>query len=348
MQGTRQAEKSAGEAIRRLQDDLAVRETTASEFLYDHMESQSGKSLEIIHQPFCCDQRGHFAGRGAILDFALHAGGGRVLDFGPGDGWPGLLMAPRVKEVVGVEGSRRRVQVCVENAQRLHVTNARFVYVEPGQPLPFSDATFDAVTAASSIEQTPDPKATLAELCRALKPGGRLRMSAETLGYYRGGREQGLSFAAENGFETRLILTERHVDQEYAVHWGLALALGRDQVKDIFARRGVPVSWQGLTAAVLTKLREHLTDAATWRTKHPSCATWLVWLKKAGFRSVRPTHDGRSFAAALFDVLPASQRPGDLAGVDAYLEPMVRTVIGLEAPPQPRPDGWEPMITAEK
>ncbi len=43
----------------------------------------------------------------------------------------------------------------------------------PGEPLPFEDASFDGVTAGSSIEQTPDAKATLAELCRVLKPGGR-------------------------------------------------------------------------------------------------------------------------------------------------------------------------------
>ncbi len=284
MQEHSQADDPASQAIRWVQDHLSLRETTASEFLYDHMDSQSGKSLEIVYQPFRTNQRGHFAGRGAILDFALHAGGGRVLDFGPGDGWPSLLIAPLVKEVVGVEGSKRRVRVCEENARRLGVTNARFAFVEPGKPLPFSEGSFDAVVAASSIEQTPDPRATLAELYRVLKPGGRLRMDAETLGYYRNNRERDVWLASDNGFETRLVLTDRHVDEEYAVQYGLALALSRDQVKDIFARRGLKVGTEGLTAEVLAKLRDHLTDAGTWRTKHPSNATWLTWLKKAGFR----------------------------------------------------------------
>ena len=32
-----------------------------------------------------------------------------LLDFGPGDGWPSLLLAPMADEVVGVDASRRRV-----------------------------------------------------------------------------------------------------------------------------------------------------------------------------------------------------------------------------------------------
>jgi SAM-dependent methyltransferase len=348
MQEHHQAASPPADPVSWVLANLEVRQTTSWQFLYDHMDSQSGRSLEIIYQPFRPADRGHFAGRGAILDFALHAGGGGVLDFGPGDGWPSLLMAPMVREVVGVEGSQRRVRVCEDNARRLGISNARFVYVEPGQPLPFSDATFDAAVAASSIEQTPDPRATLAELHRVLRPGGRLRMDAETLGYYRGGKERGLWLASDNGFETRLILCQRHIDEEYAVQYGVAVALDVDQVKAIFARHGQKVRYEGLTAEVLEALRKHVTDAGTWRTRHPSSATWIAWLKKAGFRSARPTQDGGSFAKALFDRLPESQRPRDLLATDEYLRPIVQTVISLPAPPGPRADGWEPMITAEK
>ena len=41
-------------------------------------------------------------------------------------------------------------------------------------PLPFSSASFDAVVCLEVLEFTPDPRSTLAELQRVLRPGGLL------------------------------------------------------------------------------------------------------------------------------------------------------------------------------
>jgi hypothetical protein len=90
--------------------DLRVCETP--EFIYDDMESQSGECLPLIHLPFDAGNRGHRADRGALHDF-LHATGGegrRLLDFGPGDGWPSLIVAPFAAEVVGPESTPSSVQ----------------------------------------------------------------------------------------------------------------------------------------------------------------------------------------------------------------------------------------------
>jgi len=156
----------------------------SEEFLYNEMESQSDYTLPILYKPFDPDDPGHWADRGDMFDF-LHSSGGpgnTLLDFGPGDGWPSLIVAPLSKEVVGVDGSPKRVEVCTQNAARLGITNARFLLVEPGSPLPFHNDTFDGVMAASSIEQSPDPRLTLSELFRVLRPGGRLRICYESRG----------------------------------------------------------------------------------------------------------------------------------------------------------------------
>src|SRR4051812_5181768 len=53
------------------------------------------------------------------------------------------------------------------------------------QRLPFRDATFDAVTSLAVLQLIPDQSATLAEIARVLKPGGRVAIMVPTAG--RGG-----------------------------------------------------------------------------------------------------------------------------------------------------------------
>jgi SAM-dependent methyltransferase len=77
-----------------------------------------------------------------------------------------------------VDPSPLRVRVCTANARRLGLANARFV-VGDGAALPFATASFDLVTAASSIEEASAPEGVLAELARVLRRGGVLRASSQ-------------------------------------------------------------------------------------------------------------------------------------------------------------------------
>jgi len=336
--------------------------STSSSFLYEHMDSQSCRALPVVYVPFDPSKRGHWRDRGQILDFAVSAGGGRILDFGPGDGWPSLLLSPFVAEMVGVEGSKHRVETCHDNARRLGVTNVSFVFVPPGDRLPFEDGEFDGVVASSSIEQTPNPRATLAELYRVLKPGGRLRMNYESLSWYEGREEQAYwivegwpenDAASESGSAggsrhactdpgstTRLVLYDRHIKEGRVDQYGLVLNLPPADLRVLLAN--------ALTGAAVHDLLSHVTQAVTWTTFHPSCRQLLDWLQGVGFRSAFPAHDGGTFAGKLFDRLPESQRPTTLEGVDAYLRPLVEVVAGLEAPADSRPGQWDPWVTAVK
>jgi ubiquinone/menaquinone biosynthesis C-methylase UbiE len=160
------------ETIDWIRQNLALEESGSTEFIYQNVESQSGRGLPLVYEPFDPSNPDHWTDRATILDFAECTGRGRVLDFGPGDGWPALPLAGLVEQVMGVESCPRRARVCRENAARMGIENVEFEVVAPGEPLPFDEGSFDAVTAASSAEQTPNPRATLAEFYRVLRPGG--------------------------------------------------------------------------------------------------------------------------------------------------------------------------------
>jgi len=291
--------------------------------------------------------RGHFVDRGQILDFAVHGNGGRVLDLGPGDGWPSLLMAPMVEEVVGVDGSRKRVEVCTANANRLGLSNVSFVHVPPGQPLPFEGNSFDGITAAASVEQTPNAYATLKEFHRVLKPGGAVRMHYESLGWYAGGKECEVTLGggeSSSGFT----IYDRDLEGERVTHYDLTFDLPLRDFEHLLARHGAEASAEGLNEAALDDLRAHIVDAVSWTGQHPSCRTLLRWLPEIGFSSARATYDGGWFAWRLFDRLGESGRPTEMAEIDQMLRPLVEVVVTMDAPPLVGPGEWDPWVSAVK
>jgi len=317
---------------------------TTPELIYEHMDSQSGRSLPIIYVPFDAGDRSHWHDRGDTFDYlgATRGEGRRLLDFGPGDGWPSLLVAPYAAEVVGVEAAARRVTVCRENATRLGITNARFLHVAPGEPLPFPDGSFDGAMAASSLEQSPDPRATLAEIRRVLRPAGRLRIFYESLDRYRGGREQDIWLHEMDSARCRLLVYDRHIDRERVVQYALAYDLAGEALRAMLWAGARP-SFSTLSTNALEASLPHLVEARVCTTIQPTGNTWVAWLHEAGFRRVRGTVGGGEAARLLYDRLSPAQRPTDLAGVDALIRPTVAAAL-----PRPRPAHRDPMLTAVK
>ena len=334
------------DTIEWLKRSFDLRSCNSEAFFYDDMASQSGYCLPIIYQPFDVANRGHWADRGAMFDFlfATQGEGKKLLDFGPGDGWPSLIVAPYAGEVIGVDGSQRRVDVCTENAQRLGIGNARFIHVEPGQPLPFEDSSFDGVMAASSIEQTPDPYVTLQELYRVLKPGGRLRMYYEGLNRYRNGAEKGAELGEIHDRHSVFTLYNRHIDGETADMVRLILSRPVTEFQDDFPWSEAEL-YTRLTPDVLEALRPWVIDARICTLRHPSGQTYSSWLKDIGFQDVRSTHNGIWFASRLFEKMPEAEKPKTIAELDKQLMPQVKVVIQMSAPLN---DDRDPMLTAVK
>jgi len=329
------------DALQWIRDNLEVRHVSAPEMYYQG-DSQSGRQLPLIYTPFEVDNPSHWSDRGAALDFSMIAGPGRVLDFGPGDGWPSLIVAPFVEEVIGVDGVQIRADICTENARRIGAKNASFIHVRPGDPLPFEDESFDGVMASASIEDAHDPKATLQEMYRVLKPGGELRFAHGAFVEYRGLPPFTLDLQSDEE-RASLGIWEVHLDEEWLRHTRLSLDLSRDQVVEVFHKHSVEPHDHVLPTKILEDLHTHVTQAVCCYRSRPSGATFIRWLKEIGFSSADATYEGRWFAAQLFHQIPESERPSDYHGIDELLRPLMPIIVSMAKPVEP--DG---AITATK
>jgi len=107
--------------------------------------------------------------------------GGVALDIGSG---PGNVTASLAR-AAGADGLALGVDISepmltrAVNAQA--GPNVGFIRAD-AQRLPFRDKTFDAVTSLAVLQLIPDPSATLAEIARVLKPGGRVAIMVPTAG----------------------------------------------------------------------------------------------------------------------------------------------------------------------
>jgi ubiquinone/menaquinone biosynthesis C-methylase UbiE len=102
----------------------------------------------------------------------LAEAGGRVLEIGAGTGANVALYPDAVNELVLTEpeaAMARRLERTTQQLRRpLQVVRA------PAERLPFADHSFDYAVSTLVLCTVADPAATLAELRRVLRPGGRL------------------------------------------------------------------------------------------------------------------------------------------------------------------------------
>ena len=113
-----------------------------------------------------------------------------ALDLGCGDGR--LTAHLQAERVTAADVSR----VALERARR-RLPAAELLLLEPSAPLPLSDASFDLVLCAETIEHVQDPQVMLSEVRRVLRPDGRLAVTTPSHG-----RLTGLD-ALVRGFEAR-------------------------------------------------------------------------------------------------------------------------------------------------
>lgn len=156
----------------------------AATILYERMESQSDYKLPVIYQPLDVKKRGHWHDVAICSSFAASMEKAKtILDIGPGDGWPILRIAHHFQRAIGIDLSPKRVEVQKENARRLGIDNVEFMVMD-SMDMDFQSESFQGVVAASSIEQSENPKKSLQEIARVLTKGGKLAIYFEDFEVY--------------------------------------------------------------------------------------------------------------------------------------------------------------------
>ena len=111
-----------------------------------------------------------------VIEWLKLGPGKSLLDVACGSGGPTLRVAERSGCAVtgvdtheaGIAAARSQVKERGMNAL------AEFAIADASKPLPFPDASFDAITCIDAINHLTDRQATIRDWTRLLKPGGRL------------------------------------------------------------------------------------------------------------------------------------------------------------------------------
>jgi len=136
--------------------ELAVRREAYGEDLGQSSWLTAGEWLEFADQ----------------LDLRL---GSEVLEVGSGSGGPAVFLASERRcRVTGVDVNEHGVRNGRALAEARGLGQlARFEVVDAGRPLPFADASFDAVVSNDAMCHIADRAGALREWHRVLRPGGR-------------------------------------------------------------------------------------------------------------------------------------------------------------------------------
>jgi SAM-dependent methyltransferase len=99
-----------------------------------------------------------------------------VLEVACGAAHVSEVAAPHVRQVVGIDLTPELIAI---GAERLSAAGVKNVLLQEGNAaaLPFVDASFDLVMCRASVHHFADPSASVAEMARVCRPGGRVVIS---------------------------------------------------------------------------------------------------------------------------------------------------------------------------
>lgn len=77
------------------------------------------------------------------------------------------------KKIIGVDISKQMLALGLTKVRQAGLADQIFLQLADSEKLPFSDASFDAVTSAFGVRNFEHLDRGLSEMCRVLKPGGK-------------------------------------------------------------------------------------------------------------------------------------------------------------------------------
>jgi demethylmenaquinone methyltransferase / 2-methoxy-6-polyprenyl-1,4-benzoquinol methylase len=115
--------------------------------------------------------------RRALVDAIDPRPGMRILDVATGTGMVAFALAARGAEVVGLDQSEPMLGRAHARLQRTPALATRMTFVTgQAEALPFSDGEFDALSFTYLLRYVDDRAATMRELARVVRHGGRIGM----------------------------------------------------------------------------------------------------------------------------------------------------------------------------
>jgi demethylmenaquinone methyltransferase/2-methoxy-6-polyprenyl-1,4-benzoquinol methylase len=115
--------------------------------------------------------------RATLVDQINPLPGQRVLDVATGTGLVAFALARRGCDVVALDQSQDMLAVARAHLEQRPEQQARVSFIRgEAEHLPFDDGEFDALTFTYLLRYVDDRAATMRELARVVKPGGRVGM----------------------------------------------------------------------------------------------------------------------------------------------------------------------------
>lgn len=113
--------------------------------------------------------------RRAMIDRVTPNGGDVILDVASGTAGVAISLARRTNaKIVGADLTEQMLRRGQRNVAAADLSERITLVTGRAEQLPFPDASFDALTFTYLLRYVDDPQATLAELGRVVKPGGRV------------------------------------------------------------------------------------------------------------------------------------------------------------------------------
>ena len=113
--------------------------------------------------------------RRAMVDQIVSAPGALVLDVASGTAGVAIALGGRTTaRVVGVDLTEQMLRRGAANVAGAGLAGRIGLVAGRAEQLPFPDASFDALTFTYLLRYVDNPQATLAELARVVRPGGRV------------------------------------------------------------------------------------------------------------------------------------------------------------------------------